>query len=148
MGNVGIYSVSRDRVYQIWQIGKTECFMGISREGLTHETLTKTSYHHLSWLFAFQSCAKHMLHFVERLLVSYPRKLLWSSNCLESSHSLSHTTFTIKSHVKYRVQKIEHNYNQFGTELKPIQNGCKSQLYSNKSVFPRRALYTWFLDLI
>ena len=77
-----------------------------------------------------------------------PAKTSLVFNCLKSSHSLTHTTLTIKSHIKYRVQKIEHNYNQFGTELKPIQNGCKSQLYNNKSVFPRRVLYTWFLDLI
>ena len=35
-----------------------------------------------------------------------------SSLCLKSSHSLSHTTVTKKSHIKYRVHKIEQNYNQ------------------------------------
>ena len=118
VGNVGIYNVGRDLVYQIWQIGKIECFSGISRKGLTCETLGKTSCHHLSWLFAFQSCAEHTLHFVGRLLVNYPRKLLWSLICLEFSHSLTHTTFTMKSHIKYRVQKIEHNYNQIWHGIK------------------------------
>ena len=47
------------------------------------------------------------LHFVGRLLTSYPRKLLWSLMSLEFSHSLLHTTFTMKSHIKYRVHKIE-----------------------------------------
>ena len=47
VGNVGIYSVGRDLVYQILQIGQIEYFAGISREGLTHETLVKTSCHHL-----------------------------------------------------------------------------------------------------
>ena len=46
VGIVGIYSMSRDRVYQIWQNSKIECFVGISLEGLTCETLTKTSCHH------------------------------------------------------------------------------------------------------
>ena len=87
---MGIYSAGRDQMYQIWQIGKTECFAGISREGLTRETLAKTSCNHLSWLFAFQSCVEHMLHFVGRLLTSYPQKLLWSSIVL-SLHTLSHT---------------------------------------------------------
>ena len=44
----------------------------------------------LSWLFAFQLYARHMLHFAGRLLASYPQKLLWSSIVL-SLHTLSHT---------------------------------------------------------
>ena len=41
-------------VYIVWienwciRYGKTECFTGISREGLTCKTLSKTSCHHLS----------------------------------------------------------------------------------------------------
>ena len=46
VGNEGIYSVSTESVYQIWQFSKTECFRGISREGLTRETLAKTSCLH------------------------------------------------------------------------------------------------------
>ena len=38
--------------------------------------------------------------------------------CLESSHSLSHTTHTMKSHIKYRVHKIEENYNQIWHRIK------------------------------
>ena len=38
--------------------------------------------------------------------------------CLESSHSLTHTTHTIKSHMKYRVHKIEQKYNQIQHEIK------------------------------
>ena len=34
--------------------------------------------------------------------------------CLESSHSLSHTTYTMKSHIKYRVR----NYNQIWLGIK------------------------------
>ena len=62
------------------------------------------------------------LHFGGSLLVSYLRKLLWSSISLESSHSLSHTTHTKKSHIKYKVQKIEQNYNQIWYEIKANTN--------------------------
>ena len=88
---MSIYSVGRDREYQMRQIDRTKCFTSISWEGLTCETLTKANCHHLSWLFAFQSCVEHMLLFARRLLASYPRKLLWSSIAL-SLHTLSHTT--------------------------------------------------------
>ena len=46
VSNVGIYSVGTESVYQIGQSSKTECFVGILRQGLTRETLAKTSYHH------------------------------------------------------------------------------------------------------
>ena len=36
--------------------------------------------------------------------------------------SLSHTTLTNKSHMKYRVQKIEHNYNQIWHGIKSNKN--------------------------
>ena len=39
VGNVGIYSVGIESVYQIAQFGKTECFTSVSREGLTRELL-------------------------------------------------------------------------------------------------------------
>ena len=44
--NGGIYSVGKDRVYQVWQSGKTDCFASVSREGVTCETLAKTSCLH------------------------------------------------------------------------------------------------------
>ena len=50
-----------------------------------------------------------------------------------SLHTLSlyHTTLTIKSHNKYRVQKIEYNYNQIWHGKKANkQYLCKSQLYN------------------
>ena len=37
-------------------------------------------------------------------------------------HSLPHTTLTNKSHNKYKVQKIEHNYNQIWHEIKANKN--------------------------
>ena len=114
VSNVCIYSVGRDLVYQIWKIGKTECFAGISREG---EVLAKTSWHHLSWLFAFQSCAEHMLHLARRILVSYPWKLLQFAL---SFHTFSHTQPLQWNHTwntgYKRLNKITI---KFGMELKP-----------------------------
>ena len=47
MGNVGIYSVGAESVYQIVQSGITEGLAGVSREGLTREILTRHSGLHL-----------------------------------------------------------------------------------------------------
>ena len=41
MGNVGIYSIGTESVYQIVQIDKTECLAGVTREGVTREGLTR-----------------------------------------------------------------------------------------------------------
>ena len=94
VGNVGIYSVDTESVYQIVQSGKTECLMGVSREGLIREILTKHNCLHLYWLFAFQSCARHILPFAGCLVMRYPRKPFWLQ-FLESSHflSLSHSPY-------------------------------------------------------
>ena len=46
MGNVGIYSVGTETMYQIVQTGRTECLVGVSREGLTHEILARHSCLH------------------------------------------------------------------------------------------------------
>ena len=48
VGNVGIYSVGAESVYQIGRSGKTKCFASVSREGLTRELLAKHSCLHLS----------------------------------------------------------------------------------------------------
>ena len=112
VGNDGIYSVGEDIVEQIGQNSKTDCFAGISWEGLTRETLMKTSCLHpiltLHILVLFRAHAS-----LRRMLThKLPAKTLQSSIFLESSHtlSLSHITLTNKSHNKYRVQKIKHNY--------------------------------------
>ena len=46
VGNVGIYSVGIESVYQIVRTGKTKCLAGVSREGLTCEILTRHSCLH------------------------------------------------------------------------------------------------------
>ena len=38
---MGIYSMDTESVYQIVQTGRTECLMGVLREGLTREILVR-----------------------------------------------------------------------------------------------------------
>ena len=75
-------------------------------------------------------CRAHAL-FRGMLSCEIPTKTSSVFNSL-SLHTLSlyHTTFTIKFHNKYRVQKIEYNYNQIWHEIKANkQHLYKSQLY-------------------
>ena len=88
VGNMGIYSEDTESVYQIVQTSRIECLAGVSWEGLTHEILARHSCLHLYRLFAFQSYARHMLHFVGSLVARHPREVFWL-HLLESSHTLS-----------------------------------------------------------
>ena len=75
--------------------------------------------------------AGHMHHFAGCVVARYPRKP-FSLQFLESSHSLSliHNPYN-KSHNKYRVYKIEINYNQIWHGIKANKkHSCKLQLYS------------------
>ena len=47
VGNVGIYSVGIESVYQIAQSSKTECLASVSWEGFTREILARHSCLHL-----------------------------------------------------------------------------------------------------
>ena len=122
--NGSIYSMGKDRVYQKWQSGKTECYAGVSREGLTRETLAKTScLHPVLTLRILVMCRAHAsLH--GKLTREILAKTASVFKCLKSSHtlSLSHTTLTNKTHMKYRVHKIEHNYNQIWHGIKANKN--------------------------
>ena len=132
MGNVGIYSVGTESVYQIGQSGKTECFASVSQEGLTRKLLMKHNcLHPILTLHIPVMCRAHA-SFRGMFSRELPAKTLQSSIFL-SLHILSpsHTTFTIKSHNKYRVQKIEHNYNQIWYGIKANKTySCKLQLYN------------------
>ena len=110
VGNVGIYSVGTESVYQIGQSGKTEFFVSVSREGLTHELLAKHSYIHPILTLRIPVMCRAHASFRGMLSHELSTKTLQSSICLSlHTHtlSLSHTTLTIKSHNKYRVQNIE-----------------------------------------
>ena len=90
VGNVDIYSVGRDLVYQIWQIGKTECFAGISQEGLTHKTVMKTN----CTICHDSSHSSHVLstYFTSQKGFSRAtRKNIFDLQGVLSLHTLSHT---------------------------------------------------------
>ena len=108
VGNVGIYSVGTKSVYQIGQSSKTECFASVSREGLTCELLAKHSYLHPILTLRIPVMCRAHASFRRMLSRELSAKTLQSLICL-SFHTLSfsHTTLTIKSHNKYRVQQIE-----------------------------------------
>ena len=112
-------------MYQKWQSGKTECFAGISREGLTRKTLAKHNcLHHVLILRIPVICREHA-SLCGMLTRKLPVKTLQSSICLESSHSLSLSLtqpLQIKTHNIYRVYKIEHNYNQIWHGIKANKN--------------------------
>ena len=131
MGNVGIYSVGTESVYQKWQFGKAACLRVSHEKALPARHSRNTTVSILSWLFTFQLCARHMHHFAGCLLASYPRKHFSLNLPWVFTLSLSHTTFTNKSHMKYRVQKIEQNYNQIWHGIKANKtHSCKLQLYT------------------
>ena len=120
---MGIYSVGTKSVYQIAHSGKTECFASVSQEGLTRELLAQHSCLYLSWLFAFQSCAGHMHHFVGYLDASYPWKLL-CLQLLESSHthSLSITQpLQLNPTINIRYKRLNKITIKFFTKLKPTK---------------------------
>ena len=123
VGNGGIYSVGKDRVYQKWQFGKTECFVGVSREDLTRKILAKTSCLHLVLTLCIPVMCKAHASLRKKLTREISTKQFQSSNAL-SLHtlSLSHTTLTNKTYMKYRVHKIEHNYNQIWHGIKANKN--------------------------
>ena len=121
MGNVGIYSVGTESVYQKWQFGKTEYLAGVSLEGLTREILAKTSsLHPVLTLRIPVMCKTHAsLRKDAYSRATRENTLVFNALSLHThSLSLSHTTLTNESHMKYKVQKIEHNYNQIWHEIK------------------------------
>ena len=135
VGNVGIYTVGAKSVYQIERSSKTKCFASVSREGLTRELLVKHSYLHLSWLFTFQSCARHMHHFAGCLVASYPRKL-FSLQLLESSHTLSFSLtqpLQLNPTINTRYNKLNKITTKFGTELKPTKHRVVNYNFTNHS---------------
>ena len=96
----------------VLQVSCRTCFVGILQEGLTCKTLTKSSYQHSVMTLHIPIMCQAHASLCGKATCELPMKISLVFNCLESSHSLSHTTLTIKSHIKYMVQKIKHNYNQ------------------------------------
>ena len=122
VGNMGINSVGIDSMYQKWQFSKTECFVGISREGLTCETFAKPSCHQPVLTLRIPiMCGAHT-SLRGKLTRELPAKTALVFNCLESSHSLSHTqplqwNLTNNTwYIRLNIIKIK-----FGTKLKPTK---------------------------
>ena len=123
LSNVGIYSVGTESVYQIGQSGKTECFVNVSQEDLTHELLAKHSYLLLSWLFTFQSCGGHMHHFAGCLVASYPQKLFSLQLAWVFTFSLSLTQpLQLNPTLNTGYKRLNIITIKFGTELKPTKH--------------------------
>ena len=126
MGNYGIYSVGEDIVEQISQNSKTECFVGISQEGLTHEILTKTSLSSsvMTLRILVMCSTRGSLH--KKSSRKLPVKTLLIFNVVLSLYTLSHTQPIQRNptlNTRYiRLNKITI---KFGTKLKPTQNSCK-----------------------
>ena len=76
MGNVGIYSVGRESVYQIVQSGKIECFASVLWEGLARELLAKHSCLHLVRTLCIPVICKAHASFHEMLSRELPAKTL------------------------------------------------------------------------
>ena len=119
---------------QIGQISKTDCFAGISREGLTRETLAKTScLHPILTLCILVICKAHAsLRGKLNHEILMKTALVFKRLSLQSL-SLSQTTLTNKSLNKYRVHKIDHNYNQIWHGIKANKNIVVNY---NFTVFP------------
>ena len=112
----------------VWQNRMSRwCLVGRSYPRDTRETQLSPS---ILTLHILVMCRAHAL-LCRILSREIPAKISSVFNSL-SLHTLSlyHTTLTIKSHNKYRVQKIEYNYNQIWHKIKANkQHLCKSQLY-------------------
>ena len=106
--------------------------MGVLREGITREILAKTSCLHLVLTLRIPVMCRAHASLRRKFTRELPTKTVLVFNSFESSHthtlslSLFHTTFTNKSHMKYRIHKIEQNYNQIWHGIKANKNIVKN----------------------
>ena len=125
MGNVRIYSVGRDLVYQIWQNDKTECFAGRPYPRNTRENQLSQFVMTLRIPIMCWAHASLREKSSRELLAKTP--LIFDESWI---FTLSHTQ-PIQRNLTYNTGYIRLNRItiKFGTELKPTQISCKSQLY-------------------
>ena len=97
-------------------------YMWLFRRQASHETLAKTSCLHPILTLRIPVICRAHASLREKPTRELPAKTALVFNCLKSSHSLSHTTLTNKSHIKYTVHKIKQNYNQ-------IWHGIKANIH-------------------
>ena len=89
VGNDGISSVGKNVVEQIGQNSKTDCFAGISQEGLSRKIFAKTSCLHPVLTLRIPIMCRTYASLRGMLTRKLSAKTLLSSIYLESSHSLS-----------------------------------------------------------
>ena len=120
MGNVGIYSVGAESMYQRGQFGKTECFANVSREGLTHATCKTQLSPSVLTLQILVMCRAHA-SFRRMLSHEILAKTLQSSICL-SLHTLSLTQpLQLNPTINKRYNRLNKITIKFGTKLKPTK---------------------------
>ena len=126
VGNVDIYSVGTESVYQKWQFGKTECFASISRKGLTaltRKTLAKYSCLHPVLTLHIPVMYKSHASLHGMLTRELPAKTLQSLICLESSHSLSLSQpLQINPTWNTGYKTLNRITIKFGMKLKPTKH--------------------------
>ena len=79
MGNVGIYSVGTESVYQIVHNGITKCLVGVSQEGLTREILARHSCLHPVLTFCIPVMCKAHASLRGKLSREIPARTLLAS---------------------------------------------------------------------
>ena len=124
VGNGGIYSVGTESVYQKWQFSKIECFVGISREGLTCKIFMKTSYLHPILTLRIPVMCKAHAALCGKLTRELPMKTTLVFNCLESAHTLSLSLsqpLQINPTWNTRYIRLNKITIKFGTEWKPTK---------------------------
>ena len=123
LGNVGIYNVGTESVYQIGQSGKTKCFASVSREGLTRELLAKNSCLHPVLTLRIPVMCRAYASFHGMLSHKLLAKTLQSSICL-SLHTLSlplTQPLQLNSTINTGYKRLNKITIKFGTKLKPTK---------------------------
>ena len=125
MGNVSIYSVGTESVYQKWQSGKTECFAirkllaGRPYLRTTHETQLSPS---ILTLRILVMCRAHA-SFRGMLSREIPAKTLLSSIAWVFTHSLSITQpLQLNPTINTGYKRLNKVTIKFGTDLKPTKH--------------------------
>ena len=121
-------------VYIVWV--RIECIINdnLAKQNVSWESLTRENQ--LSPSCPDSSHSSHVQGTCITSREAYSRASRENSFSFQLALSLytlflSHTTLTNKTHVKYKVQKIEHNYNQIWHGIKANKiHSCKLQLYT------------------
>ena len=123
VGNVGIYSMGIESVYQIEQSGKTKCFASVSLEGLTRELLVKHNYLYPVLTLCIPIICRAHASFRGMLSGELPAKTLQYSICLSlHTHSLSLTQpLKLNPIINTGYKRLNKITIKVGAELKPTK---------------------------